>query len=214
MEDSTALLPTPVLIERYRLNDESAFEQLVSRYHCLVFGVCMRLLRHRQDAEDVTQETFSRVARYLGKWDVDRPIEPWLATIAGNRCRTFLSRQRLHHTLPLPAEPAADSTRQRAAEESLREEVGLALRQLPTNHRVAFTLFHEQSMGYAEIAESMQCPVGTAKTWVHRARAALMGQLLKREVVTANPSQEERIRKNHRNHRKSNRSLRMGKHEL
>ncbi|TWU41985.1 RNA polymerase sigma factor [Novipirellula artificiosorum] len=182
MEDSTALL-----IERYRQNDPTAFTQLVSRYHSLVFGVCMRCLRHRQDAEDVTQETFSRVARYLDRWDTRRPIEPWLATIAGNRCRTYLSRHRSPIVSPLPIEPAGTHAEHQIAEQTLREEIGLALSQQPANHRMAFRLFHDQAMNYAEIAERLDCPIGTAKTWVHRARTGLMQQLVAREVLAGAP---------------------------
>ncbi|EMI19830.1 RNA polymerase, sigma-24 subunit, ECF subfamily, partial [Rhodopirellula maiorica SM1] len=183
MEESTAFL-----IERHRQNDPAAFEKLVGRYHSLVFGVCMRFMRHRQDAEDMTQETFSRLARYLSRWDSKRPIEPWLVTIAGNRCRTVLSRHRHEVATGVPVEPAADRVQEKIAADSLREEVRLALASQPENHRRAFELFHEQSMNYAEIASQLDCPLGTAKTWVHRARVAIMDQLLQREVVVASKS--------------------------
>jgi len=186
MEESTLLL-----IQRHRENDPDAFGQLVARYHSLVFGVCMKFLRHRQDAEDVTQETFSRLAKHLSKWDSRRPIEPWLKTIAGNRCRTYRSRFQNHAMLPLTQEPSqsldevcsAAQPNQDVAQEEVREELRLALQTLPANHRNAFQLFHEQSLGYAEIATELACPIGTVKTWVHRARVAVIEQLLRREVV-------------------------------
>ncbi|TWU41526.1 ECF RNA polymerase sigma factor SigW [Novipirellula aureliae] len=186
MEEST-----PLLIQRYRDNDPDAFEQLVARYHSLVFGICMRFLRHRQDAEDATQETFSRLAKHLSKWDSGRPFEPWLKAIAGNRCRTYRSRFQNREMLPLTQDPsaaldqvcAAAQPNQDAAREEVREELRLALRTLPANHRNAFQLFHEHSLGYAEIAAELECPIGTVKTWVHRARVAVMQQLLQREVV-------------------------------
>ena len=61
MNESNALLA-----QKFRKNDQSAFARLVGRHHSLVFQVCLRILGHRQDAEDATQETFSRVARYSG----------------------------------------------------------------------------------------------------------------------------------------------------
>ncbi len=174
-----------VLAQQYRQNDESAFAKLVGRHHSLVFRVCLRILGHRQDAEDATQETFSRVARYLDRWDSKRPLEPWLVAIAGNRCRTLMARKKSFQPLTACTEPASfDATDQQAAD-SLREELDLALCQLPDSQRDAFLLFHEHSLSYGEIAEVLDCPLGTVKTWVHRARGKIIDQLRQREVVAA-----------------------------
>ena len=68
------------------------------------YGLCVRLLNHRHDAEDVTQEVFLRVFRSLNRWDAVRPLKPWVMGIAVNRCRTWLSqrsrRGRSHGGLP------------------------------------------------------------------------------------------------------------------
>ena len=170
-----------MLAQRFRQNDPAAFAQLFSRYHELVFSRCLRILRHRQDAEDVTQETFTRAARYLHRWDSRKPLEPWLITIAANRCRTFLARRKSTQTLTV--EPASDQATQQQAADSLHEEVHLAISRLPSNQRMAFTLFHEEQLSYDEIAQSLGCPVGTAKTWVHRARSSLMQQLRDRDII-------------------------------
>ena len=178
MNESNALLA-----RRFRQNDERAFSKLVGRHHSLVFRVCLRILGHRQDAEDATQETFSRVARYLHRWDSRRPLEPWLVAIAGNRCRTLLASKRVFQSLTSTFEPISLDAQQQRAAESLREELNLALQQLPVCQREAFRLFHEQSFSYAEIAQQLNCPLGTVKTWVHRARANIIAHLREREVV-------------------------------
>lgn len=178
MNDSNALL-----VQRFREQDPNAFSELFGRYHSLVFSVCLRMLRHRQDAEDVTQETFSRVAKYIHRWDSKKPIEPWLVTIAGNRCRTHLSRRKPHTALTLVTEPSTDQTGELQAVQTLQEEVSLALAGLPAKQREAFQLFHESHLNYAEIGKQMGCPVGTVKTWVHRARRQLMQQLRSRQVL-------------------------------
>jgi RNA polymerase sigma-70 factor (ECF subfamily) len=186
MNESNALLA-----EQIQQNDDRAFAKLVGRHQSLVFRVCLRILGHRQDAEDVTQETFSRVAKYLHRWDSRRPLEPWLIAIAGNRCRTFLSQRRIHQRLSPAYEPASDQVVAEQAADILREEVDLALAQIPACQRRAFELFHEQSMSYAEIARELSCPIGTAKTWVHRARVRVMQQLKQRDVVNG-PRETER----------------------
>ena len=179
------------LAEKFLQNDPAAFAKLFGRYHSLVFNCCLRILRHRQDAEDATQETFSRLARYIDRWDSKKPIEPWLIAIAGNRCRTQLSRRRPVQSLSSTVEPSTHQTTENQAAETLREEVTLAILQLPKNQRIAFQLFHEQSLSYEQIASRLDCPLGTVKTWVHRARANLLEQLCQREVVSpAQPSAE------------------------
>ena len=181
MNESKALL-----VEQVRQNDPAAFGKLFGSYYSLVFNRCLQILKHRQDAEDATQETFSRVARYIHQWDPRKPFEPWLIAIAGNRCRTYLSRRRGHQTLSSTNEPASELSTQCQEEQSLREEVTLAVSMLPADQRKAFRLFHEQSMSYSQIALQLGCPVGTAKTWVHRARTNLMKRLQEREVVIGN----------------------------
>lgn len=164
-------------------DDPTAFAKLMRRHHGLVFEVCMRMLGHRQDAEDATQDTFSRLAKYLNRWDRRRPLEPWLVTIAGNRCRTLLARKRPLQSLTVVAEPATTIENDRQDAESLAEEVRLAMRRLPAEQRLAIELFHEQSLSYEQIARRMNRPLGTIKTWVYRGRLALIDSLREREVV-------------------------------
>ncbi|MGB7345573.1 MAG: RNA polymerase sigma factor [Pirellulaceae bacterium] len=189
MDESSAALGKQV-----QQNDPVAFAKLVGQHYSLVFNRCLRMLGHRQDAEDVTQETFSRALRYLHRWDSKRPLEPWLITIAGNRCRTHLSRQ--SNLVSLSADPAQSEelaatkiavrrANQLQAAETLREEVALAIEQLPRNHRLAFEMFHQQGLSYEQISQRLGCPIGTAKTWVHRARGNLMSWLSQRDVMPA-----------------------------
>ena len=80
-----------ILVRRCLKGDESAIQALVERYQSDVFGLCVRLLHHRHDAEDVTQEVFLRIFRSLKRWDSSRPLKPWVMGITVNRCRTWMS---------------------------------------------------------------------------------------------------------------------------
>lgn len=165
------------LADRLAGEDDSAFVCLFHRYYQLVFGICFRALGHRQDAEDATQETFSRISRYLHRWDRKRPIEPWIVSIASNRSRTFLSKQRSRLKVSALQESSVhDSSDPHAASEIL-EEVRFAVEDLPAMQKTAFTLFHTHGRSYQEIAAEMDVPEGTAKTWVRRARVRLMERL-------------------------------------
>ncbi len=176
--------------------DEPSLREFVQRFQGLVFGLCVRMLRHREDAEDVAQEVFLRVFRNLDRWDQQRPLKPWLLTITGNRCRTALekrSRQRM------PPEFAADLASDLASENrsndaiDFAEELQLALDRLRADYKTCFILFYEQELGCAEISEIMGCPQGTIKTWLHRARHELADYLKRRGLVAEVNNELHRI---------------------
>jgi RNA polymerase sigma-70 factor (ECF subfamily) len=170
------------LIRRCLSGCENAMLELVQRYQGSVFGLCYRMLGRREDAEDAAQETFIRVLRSLARWDETRDFEPWLLAIAGNRCRTALAtRKRKPAAESLEEAPPVASTA--TNDNHLAEEVELALATVRDEYRQAFVLFHEHEKSYGEIAEMMGVPLGTVKTWVHRARRDLIQQLQQRGAV-------------------------------
>lgn len=172
------------LVQRCLAGDQVAMLALVNRYHGQVFGLCYRMLGQRQDAEDMAQETFVRALRSLSNWDQEREFLPWLLAIAGNRCRTCLA-QRMRRPPSTPTvehlpdrQPAADGARH------LAEELDRALEQIRPEYRQAFLLFHEQELSYTDIAAALDCPLGTVKTWVHRARQGVIELMQRRGVFT------------------------------
>ena len=171
------------LIVRCLTGDQGAMLALVDRFRGQVFGLCYRMLGQRQDAEDVAQETFVRVLKNLHRWDATRDFEPWLLAIAGNRCRTALSNRKRRPAPEILPEQVSDGLPDMQAAKNLAEEVTLALTGIRDDYRQAFVLFHEQELSYGEIAEAMNVPLGTVKTWVHRARRELIDQLQRRGVV-------------------------------
>src|SRR5437868_14468284 len=82
-----------ILVRRCLKGDAAAIQALVERYQSDVFGLCVRLLHHRHDAEDVTQEVFLRIFRSLKRWDSSRPLKPWVMGITVNRCRTWMTQR-------------------------------------------------------------------------------------------------------------------------
>jgi len=172
-----------VLVRRCLRGDAEAVQTLVDRFQAEVFGLCVRLLGHRHDAEDVTQEVFLRVFRSLRRWDAKRPLKPWIMGIAVNRCRTWMAQRArrpdlvdyLHDTAPSPAPD--DSA-------ELVSEIQAALGELRLEYRSVFVLFHEHGQPYEEIAEALDRPVGTIKTWLHRARLEVLERLRRRGMIS------------------------------
>jgi RNA polymerase sigma-70 factor (ECF subfamily) len=170
------------LVKRCLRGDTEAIRQLVSRFQSDVFGLCVRLLHDRHDAEDVTQEVFLRIFRSLAGWDPSRLLKPWIMGITVNRCRTWLTQRTRRPELvdylqdTVAAQPADDST-------ELLTEIQAALGDLRLEYRTVFVMFHEQGQPYEDIARALDRPVGTIKTWLHRARLEILDRLRRRGMV-------------------------------
>lgn len=170
------------LVGRCLRDDSSAIEALIERFQGDVLGVCLRMLRHRHDAEDVCQEVFLRIFRSLRRWDSTRPLKPWIMSIAFNRCKTHLGqRNRRPEPVDFLHETAAHETADDARE--LTAEIQNALLGLRVEYRAVFVLFHEQGLAYDDIAAAVGKPVGTVKTWLHRARHEMFEELKKRGMA-------------------------------
>jgi len=155
---------------------------LIERFQSDVFGLCFRLLHHRQDAEDVAQEVFVRVFRSLHRWDGARPLKPWIMGITVNRCRTMMGKRvrRPEYVDYLHDKPARD---ERDDSRELQAELGLAIAQLRPDYQTVFVMFHLQNEPYDVIATAIDRPVGTVKTWLHRARHEVLDCLKRRGMV-------------------------------
>jgi len=170
------------LVKRCLRGDPAAVAALVGRFQPEVFGLCVRLLRHSQDAEDVTQEVFLRVFRSLRSWDQARPLRPWVMGITVNRCRTWLAQRARRPEL---ADYLHDTVCGRPEDDSaeLVREIRSALGELRLEYRSVFVMFHEQGLAYEDIAAALDRPVGTIKTWLHRARLEVLEQLRRRGMI-------------------------------
>jgi RNA polymerase sigma-70 factor (ECF subfamily) len=163
--------------------DQGAIRLLVDRFRGRVYGLCYRMLGHRQDAEDVTQESLVRAVRGLHRWDAAREFVPWLLAIAANRCRTHLATNAKRRGASHQVETLVDARVDRLEARQTAEEIETALRLLRPDHRRAFLLFHVEGRSYIEIAAECRVPLGTVKTWVHRARRELAERLRERDLV-------------------------------
>jgi RNA polymerase sigma-70 factor (ECF subfamily) len=186
------------LVLRCLRNDADAVRALVEQFQGIVYGLCVRLLGDRHDAEDVTQEVFIRVFRSLRRWDSTRPLQPWVLGIAANRCRTWMTRAArrpvaVGYLEDTAADPRADLPADDAPE--LARELTRALAALRPDYRTAFVLFHERGQPYEAIAAVLGRPVGTVKTWLHRARLELLDALRRRGMVDPQTTGELRMNK-------------------
>src|SRR5215218_7722693 len=162
--------------------DAKAFRQLVREHSRLVYRVAIRILGP-QDAPDASQEVWVRVWRNIGNFRGDSAFSTWLYRITVNTCLSVRrkesrrkEREYAGEELPfLPEPPGGDADPEAAAlGAGQREEIQAALGHVRAEHRAALVLRHMEGLSYAEIAEVLEVPEGTAKGWVSRGRAAML----------------------------------------
>ncbi len=168
--------PEVELVERCLAGDATAARRFVETFQGVIYGLCCRMVGQREDAEDITQEVFTRAFRSLAGWDKLRPLKPWLLMIAANCCRTALSKRIRTPTAneilnELPSRPEA------TRDTDFSDAVQRALATLREDHRTCFILFYEQELSVSEISQTLGCPEGTVKTWLHRARRDIADML-------------------------------------
>jgi RNA polymerase sigma factor (sigma-70 family) len=173
------------LLERFAgQRDEAAFARLVERHGPLILGVCRRLLRQEQDAEDAFQATFLVLARRAGSIRKGESVASWLYGVAlrvAGKARSAAARRR-ERQAELRDVPAAEATPAWVGRELravLDEEVG----RLPARYRLPFVLCHLEGKTNEEAARELGRPLGTVLAQLSRARARLRHRLLRRGVA-------------------------------
>jgi RNA polymerase sigma-70 factor (ECF subfamily) len=166
------------------------FERFVRVFQDRIYAFALRLTASRQDAEEATQDTFVRAYRALAQYPPERRetlrLQPWLYQIALNVVRNRVRRPRLALVSVDGAEQATAEPHEQPEEVALRaegaERVARLLLGLPRRYATAVVLRHVQGLSYAELAEVLGQPIGTAKSDVHRGlrllREALDPELL------------------------------------
>lgn len=171
---TTTTLPDATLLNALVRDLDTAFPDVVRILQDGIYSGALRLTRHPQDAEDVTQETFVRAYRALSGYDEDRirglRLRPWLWTITLNLCRNTARRKTRKPTTHLTVDrpdptpgPEDEALAQLASEAWDRR-----LAELSAPQRTAIVLRHIADLSYPEIAETTGRPVGTVKADAHR----------------------------------------------
>jgi RNA polymerase sigma-70 factor (ECF subfamily) len=175
------------LVERVKLQDYEAFEELVRRYRNDVYRVSCYFLKNREEAWDVSQEVFIKAYRSIQWFRGDSLFKTWLLRITSNQCKDFLKKRRLP---VVPLEPiggdvpgTSPEPRQALEAEEIGKAIDSALQRLSHKHRTAFLLREYEGLSYDEMAQVMQCSVGTVMSRLHHARKKLQHALTRMQIV-------------------------------
>ncbi len=174
------------LVQRVQRGDKTAFDLLVRKYQHKVVKLVSRYMRDAADAEDVAQEAFIKAYRALPQFRGDSAFYTWLYRIAINTAKNaIVSRDRspIDFDLDMQNIEESNSMQMRLADpetpesllqtEEIRTTVNQAIESLPEDLRTAIVLRELEGLSYEDIAQAMDCPVGTVRSRIFRAREAI-----------------------------------------
>jgi RNA polymerase sigma-70 factor (ECF subfamily) len=168
------------LARRAASGDQAAFAELVRLHQQAVYNVAYRMLGNPSDAEDATQDAFIRAYHFFDRFDLDRPLAPWLKRIAVNVCLNRLKADKpasfLDDDLPPPKDPHPGPELQTAARQQ-KERIRAEIIRLPPRYRAVIELRHFQELSYDQIARALNRPRSDVKSDLFRARKLLAERL-------------------------------------
>ena len=167
--------------DRLRRGDPRAFEELVIAYQHRVFGVALRMLRNRGEAEEIAQEVFLRVHRTVEDFRGEAKLSTWLYAITSRLCLNRLGsgERRMAREGEESLERLRGDADPAAHVERIELEAALqrAITELPEERRIVVVLRDFEGLSYEEIAAALDLPLGTVRSRLHRARTDLKEKL-------------------------------------
>jgi len=164
------------LVARVRAGDPDAFEALYRRHAAAIFGLTLRMVQNRADAEDLVQEIFLQAHGKLASFEGRSAFGTWLYRIGVNRCLDYLrSRGAKEQSRTDPLTPSLPGRRSPRGTRLL--ELERAIGELPPSSRAAFLLHDVEGYDHKEVGDMLGIAVGTSKSLVHRARMKLRARL-------------------------------------
>jgi RNA polymerase sigma-70 factor, ECF subfamily len=168
-----------LLVERVLRGDTEAYGGLVSRHMRRAFSIAYRLVEHKEDAEDIVQDSFLRALERIGTLDPARPFLPWFLRIVVNRSLNARRARSVRATEQVPVGLASTTVSPVQAVENalLGERLRAALESLPERQRTIVQLADLEELNSSEIAEILDISAGTVRWHLHQARQELRNVL-------------------------------------
>lgn len=172
-------------MRRVQQGDKAAFDLLVIKYQHRIVHLVNRYVKDPSEAQDVAQDSFIKAYKALGDFRGDSAFYTWLYRIAINTAKNYLlSRSRRHSDYEVDMQDAEqienapqlkdiETPEHQLMNEQIIAVIKSAIEKLPEEMRIAITLREFEGMSYEEIAEAMDCPIGTVRSRIFRAREAI-----------------------------------------
>ena len=179
------------IVRQVQGGDVAAFDRLIGKYRERVYGILYHMTSNREDAADLTQEAFIKAFQSIHRFGGQSSFFTWLYRIAVNstlshlrkaRLRSFFSLERIDSDEPVSKEIIAALTDKTGADRDtyvreLQEKLNDAMLKLSIKHRTVVTLFEIDGLSHQEIADVMDCSVGTVRSRLHYAKQLLQSEL-------------------------------------
>jgi len=186
---SETSLPDRALVAKAREGESDAREVLAQRVGDSAYVFALQMTRSPEDARDIAQDSVLRFFGHLDRFDMDRPVEPWLFGIVRNQVRDTarLERVRRHESLDTwleqggPEPAATDDPVATAERHELRQRVWRAISELGGPHREILVLRDYHGLAYRELADVLSIPTGTVMSRLHSARRRLRQILIEQD---------------------------------
>jgi RNA polymerase sigma-70 factor (ECF subfamily) len=172
-----------VLIQRAQRGDHGAFGRLALAYEGVLFNLALRMVKDREDARDLTQETFLKAYRGLSGFDTRYRFFSWLYRIMMNECLNFLKARRSYARIDERMPGSDPSPEEHASGREIERMIESALMELRVELREVIVLRHFLQLSYAEMSDVLHMPAKTIKSRLYSARRQL-GDILHRKGVT------------------------------
>lgn len=179
------------IVRQVQAGDVAAFDKLILKYRERVFGIVYHLTSNREDAADLTQDAFIKAFQSINRFHGGSSFFTWLYRIAvnatlshlrKNRLRSFFSLERISDGEPVSKDIINALTDKSGVDrdtyvKELQEKLNDAMQKLSINHRTVVTLFEIDGLSHQDIAEVMNCSVGTVRSRLHYAKQLLQSEL-------------------------------------
>jgi RNA polymerase sigma factor (sigma-70 family) len=168
------------LVQAILRNDRDAFRELIRRYERLVLQIVCRMIKRTPDQEDLCQEVFLKVFDKLKYYRFEAKLSTWIGRIAFNTCVNFLQRKRVTWQDVSEDENIYDSSKQPdelLVRKEQYQQLWKLVDELPAIQQTIISLFHQEQITMEEISSILDMPMGTIKSYLHRARQALKKKL-------------------------------------
>jgi RNA polymerase sigma-70 factor, ECF subfamily len=174
------------IIERVRNGETNLFSELVLRYQNKIFAYVYKIVNHKEEAEDIVQESFIKVYKNLNSFDADRKFSSWLYRISHNEAINYLKKNRKGNTLYYEGDEFLMNSL-RVDKDFIHDLIigeddkmlKSALEKLPDKYKEVIILKYLEEKSYEEISEILQKPVSTVGTLINRAKSQLKNLLNK-----------------------------------
>jgi len=180
-----------VIVKQVQAGDVAAFDRLILKYRERLYGVIYHMTSNREDASDLTQDAFIKAFQAINRFQGQSSFFTWLYRIAinatlshlrKNRFKSFLSLDTVNSEEPVSQELISALTDKTGADRDafvheLQEKLNEAMQKLSIKHRTVITLFEIDGLSHQEIADVMDCSVGTVRSRLHYAKQLLQAEM-------------------------------------